>query len=227
MSQEETNLNLSQVLLDVRKAYRLVAAFQERLVSYVATIKERLGFQAYHGETWFAPGKRDVYWKLPRDHRGWEYLPFALMTYLFLRQVRKRDEYLNSDYIHNQFPGDMMLVVQVLPDTSLAYDSLSSLKPPDSSRSAIWIWILLNGVERQTGTTNWYHRIYRQLDVDDWKFISKPIESEADSGIAIYGQEWNLEDLPDEESLLSKVDTFADAVMEELQTDLRQPPPEG
>ncbi len=227
--------DLKEVLLDVRKAYRLVAAFQERVVSYVATIADKLGFCADEAKTWYPPGMAGTPVKnLSRDYHGWEYLPLVLAECWFLPRVSAADEGGTRPR-----KSSVALLVQFVPDEVFFYaDDLSpsSLSPAADMRSLLCLWVL----EKPNHVRIKWNELYRSPEEDhalwldtaeysdawhdyDNEGISRfkePSASHKVPGLRAYGEYWDLAYIPDEDTLLRRIEQFRATVKEKLGVDL-------
>ena len=214
--------NLANALADVRRAYRLLWAFQKRLLDINRLIRDKLGFEHYYQHHQFNPVQRSTNVEL---RSGWDLLPHASLAFLSLRPLAERDQYPNGDFNHYRKAGDMMLVVWPIPDSALV-DALKQnpnrepeplkFSNPEQCKSLLHIALIVNDITRMQNDPmiHWYSGVFLPLK-DCILFGRQP-----NDGPRLFKRTFNLTDLPDEDTLLKKAEDFQEEAEEKLSISL-------
>ena len=210
------NVNpLADALADVRRAYRLLAAYQKRIIDYTQSIANHLQFEYYHADPRFdLPNKNNPYGRW-----AWDYLPLSRWDFLFLKH-QEANLYPNLDV--NSFPleGDMLLAIVHEPDSGLVAalngvePNPAGFTPAQDCQSRLGLWLFINRVNL-IHQTNWYYSIYKSAARPQRGQVGHHAKPQAANPqvanwqVDSYYEEFNLADLPDVGALLAAVNGFA------------------
>ncbi|KAB2970790.1 hypothetical protein [Zoogloea sp.] len=177
---------LDAALLDVRKAYRLLADYQQRILELLAFIRTELGAVHYHQHFRNKP---------PRSLNGLELdnsggarlLPFNDVSALWLR-------YNGQDDPANQHQkGDLLIDVWVCSDSGNGVDKKPVLGAEDS-RSELRIYFFLCSEDVQENA-NWYYQVWNGTGYPPFGSVAS---CDSSPGYRVYGEAIALTDLSDE-----------------------------
>lgn len=146
-----TTTTIHDALLDVRKAYRLLADYQQRILELLGFIREELNADYYHQLT------RN---RLPRNMQGLDvsnnagqrFLPFNDISVLWLRHTGQEDP------VHYHQKNDLLIDVWVRSDTGNGEDN-EMVESVEQSRSELRIFFFLC-VTPQERQCNWYSQVW-------------------------------------------------------------------
>lgn len=179
---------LDAALLDVRKAYRLLADYQQRVLELLAFIRSELGAVPYHQHFRNkAPRSLD---RLELDGSGGaRLLPFNDVSALWLR-------YNGQDDPANQHrKGDLLIDIWVCSDSGNGIEDKPVLGAEDS-RSELRIYFFLCDQDSPENI-NWYYQVWNGTDYPPLGSVA-PCDSTP--GYRAYGEALALTDLSDEAS---------------------------
>jgi len=215
-----------EVLHDVRKAHRLLAAFYRRAFDCINQVRERLGYKPYHFHSNTAYSQRLVDYKDLGARKGIHFLPLAASDFFFLRPTRSEDNYKKiADGAHEyMFAGDSMLVIRLVADSALmSKEYPSDVQQQDKDEDTfISVWVIKSNVESGR-KKNWYYHVFPKLNkhlVLSSPRTEKLLENDPLPGFSVYGERWSLAELPDAAALSEKVARYIDAVRRKLGLDL-------
>lgn len=217
MNEAKRENTLEGALTDVRRAYRLLWAFQKRMLQYNLIIRERLGFEHHKTDEYFGRSKNTTRPDM-ESHWTWRYLPLAYVCFVAKKQGSNR----GRRGILFTKDGDMLLYIQFVPDSALSdiYDEGVTNEPnplefpePGSCKSSIYIYLCINRKDRKSsGVKLWFD------DIEiDWPEHKKVVHVE---GVDIYAEIWDMAELPGEKELLAKIDAFSKAASKKLKIEL-------
>ncbi|QXI38904.1 hypothetical protein [Pseudomonas xantholysinigenes] len=152
---------LGNALLDVRRAYRLLADYQQRMFELLAYLRDSLGAQDYY-QTYAHSLPQRVAGLENLKSSGLRYLPFHDISVLWLRTPQNQPEPW-----HNHRQGDLMFGAWVRSDTG--YDKFTgqfSGAPAEATQTILVLSVVICDVPEKDG--NW-HR-------DVWSSISYPLD---------------------------------------------------
>lgn len=164
--------SLEESLLDVRKAYRLLADYQQRMFELLGYIRERLGATSYHHE-YLYPRPHGLDGLEKNESSGLRYLPFYDLAALWLKNQGQEAPWENHE------KGDLMFGAWVRSDTGYdKYEGQFSEQTAEQTSSVIVLSVLIcDGPAPEP--RNWYW--------DIWCCIDYPQDGEVnDSDIAGY-----------------------------------------
>jgi hypothetical protein len=181
--------NIDDALLDVRKAYRLLADYQQRILELLAFIREDLGATYYYQKFRKKPTRGLD--RLERSDDGGErLLPFNDVSLLWVRNDGQEDP------IHFHRKGDILIDVWVRSDTGNGEDN-EERHLPELSRSELRIYFF-QCVEPKEDSHNWYGQVWEKTDYPP---LGKVTLCDNNPGYQAYGEAINLADLTDEKSV--------------------------
>lgn len=177
---------LDAALLDVRKAYRLLADYQRRILELLAFIRTELGAVHYHQHFRNKP---------PRSLNGLELdnsggarlLPFNDVSVLWLRYNGQ------DDPASQHRAGDLLIDVWVCSDSGNGVDEKPILSP-EQSHSELRIYFFLCDGDAQENT-NWYYQVWNGTGYPPFGSVA-PCDS--NPGYRVYGEALELTDLSGE-----------------------------
>lgn len=154
-----TKLELKDALIEVRKAYRLVAVYQRRILDMAKTIQKSFDYKSYHYESshYNVRGRA-----VPTDRWSLDMLPlYQGLCLLYLPQ--KAD----SNFTKND---EWMLEIRFDNDTGFIMSGSSepnptSFKSPEKCESRLWLCAF--GTFRDESNTNWLNDVYNETHYSD------------------------------------------------------------
>jgi len=193
----EIDHDLENVLCEVRKAYRLIAAYQRRILDMAKKIQNSLGYKPYQHDH---PniGLRPRGDNLPTVRRSIDMLPLYNDLYMLYLPPKaevfspKRDEWM-LEVTFNNDTGFKIINNNEEPDP-LNFDDVESC----TSR----LWLCAFGVKKNMENTQWWSSVYCQ--------IKKPTDNSHVDTEKLWaaGKSYNLAKIPDEKALNQVVDDF-------------------
>lgn len=148
---------LQDALLDVRKAYRLLADYQQRMFELLGYIREQLGASAYHHEYVHSlPQRLDGLEK--RDNSGRRYLPFYDLSAIWLKNSGQGEPW------DNHLAGDLMFGAWIRSDTGFdQYSGQFSPEPVEQTRSELVLSVVV--CDRPGAKPcNWFGNVWQGID---------------------------------------------------------------
>jgi hypothetical protein len=175
---------LKNALGEVRKAYRVLYAYQKRALDISAEVAVSLQLQFFF--SWYYPHLAPKPNKTPFDASAWDFLPLVDFSVFFS----------NSGNGYFSRKGDWMLEIRVISDSAYteAWD-LSKVGPLEISTEDADSYVMIYGwIRTQRGTGKW-------MDVHeagDWPEAGKLVLMD---GAKAYGHRFEFADLADPASL--------------------------
>lgn len=193
---------IDEALLDVRKAYRLLADYQQRVLELLDFIRKELGAVHYYHEY------RN---RVPRyleglgrgDNDGQRFLLFYDISFFWLRN---QDQ---DDPVHFHRKGDLLIDVFVRSDTGNGAEK-ESKKAAEESDSELRIYFFLCVKPKEEGL-NWHHLWWNT----DYPPFGKMVECDI-PGYYAYGEALPLADLVNEESARSAITKMVEKFNEQV-----------
>ena len=204
--------NTVTALADVRRAYRLLWAYQRRVMKYNQWIRDRLGFQKYNVEYLFNRPGGDL-----ESRWSWDSLPFSSIGFESVRCVADPDTYERKEWMNYPKAGDALLYVEVVSDSAIKDASWSKepdplrFAPVEECRTELKVWLVVNRIDRSS-ITNWHHTLVKEAP--EWPKQGEVVNDAR--GIDIYCDIIDLSAVDNQESLDRWIDEFAKAVEEKL-----------
>lgn len=181
---------IENALLDVRKAYRFLADYQQRLIELLALIREELEavnyYQCYRNRTLRNFDRMERY-----NDAGWCFLPMSDVSVLWRRDSGQKEDPNN---FHST--GDLLIDVTVRSDTGNGQHENSSLSVEKSSiELCIYFFLCITPREE---SNNWFSKVWEKTDYPQ---LNKVEVCENNPGYFMYGEALQLSDLTDESTV--------------------------
>ncbi|WP_428483469.1 hypothetical protein [Rhodopila sp.] len=218
MSQSTTEL--AEALADVRRAYRLLWAFQKRILDYNRIIRERLEFSHWSSDS---PFKMST-WN-PETRSVWGMLPMVNISF---RASRRRDDtqYKNGKWSEYPRMNDAVLCVWSRSDTGMPAFASTDPNPltfrnVEECQTKLCLYLVLNRPNREIAVSLWGASEHCfNIVAGAGTMVSHP----KIDGIDIFGMDFDLAELPDEHALLKGIEAFSTAAGNALGVPLDQLP---
>ncbi|MDH1528002.1 hypothetical protein [Pseudomonas mosselii] len=199
-----TATSIDSALLDVRKAYRLLADYQQRILELLGFIREELGADYYYQ----VPRNR-----VPRSLEGLEvsnsagqrFLPFNDISVLWLRNAGQEDP------VHCHEKGDLLFDVWVRSDTGNGADD-EEASIVEHSRSELRIYIF-QCVEPHKGPYNWFSQVWQQTR---YPAMGELLECDDNPGYRAYAEALDLSVCTDEDAIRTAFNELRKRASEKL-----------
>lgn len=198
----EVKHNLNETLTEVRKAYRLIAAYQRRLLDMAKVIQGHFDYKSY----WHYNTSYDIRSnRIATDRWSIDMLPmYHGFLMLFLPQKASHD-----------FPkrGEWMLEIRFDNDSGYKMNNNREPEPlefdnPADSKS----FMALNafGVLKDMENMNWLNMVHRNTD----RPSDEKIVRNAELWTWAAGKSYNIAELIDENALREKINDFENFIKE-------------
>lgn len=189
---------LSAALLDVRRAYRLLADYQRRQFELLAYIRDRLGATTYYQDyAHRRPG--DLHGLENTEDSGLRYLPFFDLSAIWLKHSDQ------ERYWDSQRPGDQMFGAWVRSDTGFdKYHGRFTSESPEHTDSELVLSVV---VCDQPGPEpyNWYSKVWLGIPYSDNGTVG---QSPNVPGYRVYTRSIKLAVLGDQASVDSAIEQW-------------------
>ncbi|AIG01934.1 Uncharacterised protein [Pseudomonas fluorescens] len=197
--------NMEQALLDVRRAYRLLAEYQQRMFELLGYIRERLGATPYH-HSYANPLPQGLAGLEKRENSGLRYLPFYDLSAIWLKHQGQEAAW------NNHLAGDLMFGAWVRSDTGFdkysgTFDELSA----EQTQSALVLSVVICDTPA-TPPCNWYSSIWCQMAYPE----HGEVNHEDVKGYRCYSQAIPLEQLSDKSAVDNAIDAWCTAASDKL-----------
>ena len=185
--------DIKNALFDVRKAYRLLADYQQRVLELLSFVREKLGANNYY--YCYRNGLPRNFERLERSEASGErFLPFNDLSVLWIR------DHGQNDSIHFHQSGDLLIDVWVRSDSGNG-NSAEQEMPPDLSESQLRIYFFLCVTPKEE-SYNWYQQVWSKTPYPPFGEVKT---CEGNPGYLTYGEALNLADLADEASVCDAI----------------------
>ena len=196
MNQHDMNL----VLQDVRKAYILLADYQQRVIELINHIKKNLNVEHYcynmpHSFNWSSFNR--IY--NPANNIGWDFLPMIDLKILWhkTKNVPNGEEWQN-----NVQQGDLVFVINIASNEN-KNGELSAIE--SKSELHIYIYQCLKYKRKK----NWYNDVWdRSRNNLKFEEIITYKDETGEIEYQIYGERLDLSQMYDEEGVKELLDAF-------------------
>jgi hypothetical protein len=188
--------DLLRALVEARKAYRILYAYQRRVLDLCSEIADLLQLEFF--SSWSYPNGTPRYRKNPTQYDAWSFLPLVDMSVFFS----------SSGEGSYSSKGDWMLEFRVISDSAYkdAWEaSGSKVAPLDTFSSAdkTESYMLTYGwLRTKSGTGDWTRDIHSNAD---WPEPGKILKRD-DLGVTAYCQRLEFTDLLDRASVRKHVE---------------------
>lgn len=199
------NSSLDNALLDVRKAYRLLADYQQRIIELLALIRSDLGAEYYFRA--FRNGARDFNASIERSNNaGQSFLPMADVSVLWRRDAGQE----SPEHFHRT--GDLLIDAWVRSDTGNGQNGEPELSVNEST-SELRIYFFLC-VKPSIESNNWYAKVWNRTT---YPKLGEAKTCDKTPGYRIYGEALQLTDLADENAVHNAVNSLRERASSKLE----------
>jgi hypothetical protein len=195
---------MSEILHDVRKAYNLIASYQQRIVELLDFIKNELRAEHYWHNLPNSYSSQSIKYIYTDSNVGLNFLPMLDMQLLWYKN--KATSY-NDDWQSFVQPND------------LVFDVVVKSKETDDS-SALYFYVYK--CVKYTRKKDWFNDVWWKKPYD-YPDIGEEITYKDESGdieYRIYGYKMDLSELFNGESTREAIDEFKKAVLINLGCDI-------
>lgn len=192
------NHDLNAALLDVRRAYRLLANYQKRQFDLLSYIRNKLNAVPYYQDYAF-PRQGDLGGLENQASAGLRFLPFLDISAIWLRH---QDQ---DDFAYKHLPGDLMFGAWVRSDTGFdKYQGIYKEEAAETSSSALVLSVVICDMPNDN-PGNWYIKVWNPLPYpEDGKVGASP----SVPGYRVYSKSINLAKLADQLSVDSAIEQW-------------------
>ena len=198
--------SLDDALLDVRRAYRLLADYQQHLFELLCYIRERLGANAYYQEHVFKrPG--DAAGLESDEFSGWRYLPCYDLSLLWLKHAGQDAPW------DNHRKGDQMFGAWIRSDTGFdKYSKTFSQESVEKTHSELVLSVVVCDTPAKA-PYNWYSKV--------WCGIPYPADGTVGTASEVPGYRCYVKAIPlaalaDQSSVNDMIDSWLSAASKAL-----------
>lgn len=203
--------SLDAALVDVRKAYRLLADYQQRIIELLGFIRNELGAVPYH-QYWRNKPPQGFQPALEQNaEAGRRFLPLLDVSVLWISHAGQHD-----DYVHHHCNGDTLIDVQICSDRGLAEKRGDVPKPVESSESSLAITLFYCD-EPAPAPFNWYAKVWQGIP-EAYPEHGEVATSDYVPGYRMYREFIPLTALGDAQSTRERIAAFRRRAYEKLGT---------
>lgn len=194
----EMSQDLNAALLDVRRAYRLLADYQKRQFDLLSYIRNKLDAVPYYQAYAFArPG--DLRGLENQTNAGLRFLPFMDISAIWLRHQNQ------VEFWDKHLPGDLMFGAWVRSDTGFdKYQGIYKGETAEASKSLIVLSVVICDTPNDN-PGNWYNKVWNPLPYPEDGEVGV---SEAVPGYRVYAKSIDLAGLADQVSVDAAIDQW-------------------
>ena len=187
----EMNKELDAALLDVRRAYRLLANYQKRQFDLLSYIRNKLEAVNYYQDYAFSrPG--DLRGLENQANAGLRFLPFLDVSAIWLRHQNQ------EEYWDKHLSGDLMFGAWVRSDTGFdKYQGHYTTKTAEASTSILVLSVVICD-EPNDIIGNWFNKVWNPLPYPEDGQVGS---SESVPGYRVYSKSIELAELADQHSV--------------------------
>ena len=196
--------DIKSALTDVRKAYRLLFLYHQRVADLMAELASLMRCEFYYQA--YRPQRHGVY------GRKWDQtLPMIRNCVLFLPAGQDQGS-------ENLKAGDWMLALLVHSDSEFSLDEdaaepdLAKLRPPEAAQSRLSLMVYRSMIDQQR---NWFYGVWQALN---WP-KDRQVTLELDGAVATYAMQSDLAELADSDAVKRRIADFQSALRRERLVD--------
>lgn len=220
---------IKNALSDVRKAFRLLWAYNKRIFNIVKHIRNDFGFEHYYmGKLLGTTNSRSDFC----EYWAWEALPLVTIGWTALRFNRNEDgSVLNRNGHPHYYPlaGEMLLHIFLISDSAF-FDTMNgtnknepnavNFPPPDQCQSKLVLSVYVNNVDR-VESMNWFDEIFTPcFNASKWNDVGP--NEQVVKEIRRYSTVLMLDDLLDEETLDKRIRLCKQEIQTQLGVNLNK-----
>ena len=189
------NHDLNAALLDVRRAYRLLADYQKRQFDLLSYIRDKLDAVPYYQDYVF-PRQGDLRGLENQANAGLRFLPFLDISAIWLRHQNQ------DNFWDEHLPGDLMFGAWVRSDTGFdKYQGIYTEKSAEASQSVLVLCVVICD-EPNDHPGNWFNKVWNPLPYPKDGEVGT---SESVPGYRVYSNSIDLAELADQLSVDSAI----------------------
>lgn len=202
---EENEMKL--VLQDVRRAYRLLADYQQRIVELLDFIKTELGAEHFSHCQAHSYSSQSIYKIYNDENVGWNFLPMMDMCLLWHKTKNNM-----GDWQYNIQPNDLVFAVEICSD-----ERPNDEASVEDSHSELQIFVYR--CIKYTRRNNWYFDVWDKFTYPDFGEV---VEVKNGDGIEyqIYGEKLDLSELGSQEKVVEVLNAFRERASSKLGTEV-------
>jgi hypothetical protein len=194
----QMNQDLNAALLDVRRAYRLLADYQKRQFDLLSYIRDKLDAVAYHQDYVFTR-QGDLRGLENQADAGLRFLPFLDISAIWLRHQNQ------ENFSHKHLPGDLMFGAWVRSDTGFdKYQGVYTEKSAELSQSVLVLSVVICD-EPNDLPGNWFNKVWNPLPYPKDGEVG---ESKSVPGYRVYSNSIDLAELADQLSVDAAIEKW-------------------
>lgn len=192
------NQDLNTALLDVRRAYRLLANYQKRQFDLLSYIRDKLEAIDYYQDYAFSR-PNDLGGLENQANAGLRFLPFLDISAIWLRHQNQ------EEYWDKHLPGDLMFGAWVRSDTGFdKYQGHYTTRTAEDSQSILVVSVVICDEPNKT-LGNWYNKVWNQLPYPEDGQVGR---SESVPGYRVYSNSIELAELADQHSVDAAIEKW-------------------
>lgn len=197
---------MALVLHDVRKAYRLIADYQQRMVELLDFIKNELNAEHYYHDLKYSYDPRSIHKFYHEDNAGKKFLPMLDMHLLWHRTKNTPD---GQEWQNALEPDDLVF------DICLRSDESQDGKLTTGESSSVLHIFIYQCVHYQR-KNNWFRDICWNSKYPDFGVVGEYKDKSSDNKYKIYGEKIDLMKLCDKKSTINTLAEFRKRASEKL-----------
>ncbi|MDG4953526.1 hypothetical protein NYR70_10400 [Actinobacillus equuli subsp. equuli] len=201
MNKEEMQL----VLQDVRKAYRLLADYQQRIIELLDFIKNELKAEHYSHYQPNSVTSQSIHKIYNEPDIGRKFLPMLNMKLLWHKTTNVPAGEWWGDHIQQ---NDLVFDFGIVSD-----ESNGKTLSPEESKSELHIYVYK--CVKYTRKNNWYNDVWEKYKYPDFGEV-KTLSNNKDIEYLVYGDKLDLSDLYNEEAVRKELSEFRKRASEKL-----------
>ncbi|WGE69326.1 hypothetical protein NYR78_10775 [Actinobacillus equuli subsp. haemolyticus] len=201
MNKEEMQL----VLQDVRKAYRLLADYQQRIIELLDFIKNELKAEHYSHYQPNSVTSQSIHKIYNEPDIGRKFLPMLNMKLLWHKTANVPAGEWWGDHIQQ---NDLVFDFVIVSD-----ESNGKTLSPEESKSELHIYVYK--CVKYTRKNNWYNDVWEKYKYPDFGEV-KTLSNNKDIEYLVYGDKLDLSDLYNEEAVRKELSEFRKRASEKL-----------
>jgi uncharacterized protein PM0109 len=207
MNQNDMNL----ILQDVRKAYRLLADYQQRIIELITFIKKELDIEHF---SYYFPNYYTLRY-IDKIYNGESEIGLRFLPMMDFRLLLHKTKNISNNNVwqYNFQKDDLFFEIYVASD-----DGKEDKLPICDSRSKIRIYIYK--CLKYKRKNNWYHDVWEMSEYPEFGKVTPFQDKSGEIEYQIYGESLDLSEMYDEESVRSTLDAFRKRASEKLEQEI-------
>lgn len=198
--------DIQLVLQDVRKAYRLISSYQQKLIELLDFIKDKLGAEHYYYDTKYGNPNFKTETFYHDQNFGKKALPMLDMHLLWQKTHETPEGGWWQEYVKSQ---DLVFDVKIISD-----DGFDDTKSAEESNSVLQIYIYQ--CIKYNRNKDWYNDVWYKSEYPLLGEIGEYKNDEKQIHYKIYGERLNLAELCNEQAVLEVLEEFRKRASDKL-----------